>query len=118
MKSGIVLIAHGSPDPQWARPFERIAARLAEKLPAVSIGLAYLEHGPSLEESVAALVAKGVAAIRVVPLFLGAGGHVKEDLPRLVSNSGRAGLSLTLESPIGERAEVIDAIARAISAAR
>ena len=118
MKQGIVLIAHGSRDPEWSRPFERIAATLTEKLPAVCIGLSYLEHGPSLEETVTALVAKGVGTIRVVPLFLGEGGHVREDLPRLASQAARPGVQIVLESPIGERPEVIAAIASAICAFR
>jgi sirohydrochlorin cobaltochelatase len=118
LKHGIVLVAHGSRDPEWSRPFERIAASLAQKLPAVSVGLAYLEHGPSLDEAVAALVAKGVGSIRVVPLFLGQGGHVKEDLPRLVSASARPGVDLILERPIGEQPQVVEAIAAAILEAR
>src|SRR5438093_1269082 len=84
--SRTVLIAHGSRDPEWSRPFERIAASLAEKLPAVSVGLAFLENGPSLEETATALIARGVGSIRVIPLFLGPGGHVKDDLPRLVAS--------------------------------
>jgi len=115
LKEGIVLVAHGSRDPEWSRPFERIAASLAQKLPAVSVGLAYLEHGPSLEETVTALVAKGVGSIRVVPVLLGQGGHVKEDLPRLVAQSERPGLRLSLEQPIGEQPRVVEAIASAIS---
>lgn len=118
MKHGIVLVAHGSRDPEWSRPFERIAASLAQKLPAVSVGLAYLEHGPSLDEAVTALVAKGVGSIRVVPLFLGQGGHVKEDLPRLVCASARPGVDLILDRPIGEQPQVVEAIAAAISEAR
>lgn len=117
MKEGIVLVAHGSRDPEWSRPFERIAASLAQKLPAVSVGLAYLEHGPSLEETVTALVAKGVGSIRVIPVFLGQGGHVKDDLPRLLAQSTRPGLSLTLDKPIGEQPLVIEAIAAAIFSA-
>jgi hypothetical protein len=46
------------------------------------VALAYLEHGPSLEEAVTALAAKGALSIRVVPLFLGTGGHVRNDLPK------------------------------------
>jgi sirohydrochlorin cobaltochelatase len=115
LKEGIVLVAHGSRDPDWSRPFERIAASLAQRLPAVSVGLAYLEHGPSLDETVTAMVAKGVASIRVVPLFLGPGGHVREDLPRLVADSARAGVNIILEKPIGEQSKVIEAIASAIS---
>ncbi len=69
-----------------------------------------------IREAIAALAAEGVRAIRVVPLFLGAGGHVKDDLPPLVSAARAAhpGLAITLEDPIGERPEVIVAIADAL----
>lgn len=120
LKEGIVLFAHGARDPEGSRAFERIAASLAEKLPAVSVGLAYLENGPSLDEVLAALVAKGAASIRVVPLFLGQGGQVKEDLPRLVKSAAAAqgGVMVTLEKPIGEQPKVVEAIAAAIAAGR
>lgn len=118
MKQGLVLFAHGSRDPEWARPFERIAASLRDKLPAVAVGLAFLEHGPSLEEVVAALVAKGAGSIRVVPLFLGQGGHVKEDLPRLAADAARADVKIFVDKPIGEQPEIVEAIATAIAAGR
>ena len=117
MTEGIVLFAHGSRDPDWSRPFERLAAALEKKLPAVAVALAYLEHGPSLEEALAALVAKGVGAIRVVPVFLGAGGHVKADIPRLVAAASPA-VPVSVDAPIGEQAQVIDAIAEGIASPR
>jgi len=64
---------------------------------------------------VAALVAKGALSIRVIPLFLGAGGHVKQDLPKLLAEAKRPEITLVLEKPIGEQPEVIEAIAAAIS---
>jgi sirohydrochlorin cobaltochelatase len=120
LKEGIVLFAHGSRDPEWSRPFERIATSVAGKLPAVSVGLAFLDNGPSLDEVLAALVAKGAGSIRVVPVFLGQGGHVREDLPRLVKSAASAhpGVNVALEPPIGEQPGVIEAIASAIAAAR
>jgi sirohydrochlorin cobaltochelatase len=120
LKQGIVLFAHGSSDPQWALPFERIALSLQKKLPAVAVALAFLEHGTSLEEALAALGAKGAASIRVVPVFFGQGGHIKQDLPRLMEEARRAfpRLALSLEAPIGENPNVIEAIAGAIAGAR
>src|SRR6185436_2839561 len=99
MKQGIVLFAHGSRDPEWARPFEQIAASLARKLPAVAVALGYLEHGPSLHEAVSALAARGAASIRIVPVFFGQGGHLKEDLPRLIAGLRPAfsGMDFVLE---------------------
>ncbi len=120
MKEGIVLIAHGSRDPEWSRPFEQIALSLKRQLPAVAVALAFLEHGASLDEAVAALAAKGAVSIRVVPVFLGQGGHVKEDLPKLVAAVGadHPGQKLVLEKSIGEQQQVVEAIASAIAAAR
>lgn len=117
MKQGIVLVAHGSRDAEWSRPFERLAAALERKLPAVAVALCYLEHGPSLEEALAALVAKGVGAIRVVPVFLGAGGHVKQDIPRLVA-AANPGVPVSIDSPIGEQSQLIEAIAEGIASPR
>ena len=115
MKAGIVLFAHGSRDPDWAKPFDAIAARLSAQF---LVRVAYLETmRPTLGEAVGALAGAGARTVRVVPLFLGAGGHVKHDLPRLVAEAGRAhpAVKLTLEAPIGEQPEVIGAIAKAIA---
>jgi len=116
LSDGIVLFAHGSRDPEWARPFESIASLLAKDF---LVRVAYLElMRPTLDEAVAALAAAGAESIRVVPLFLGQGGHVKEDLPRLVANAAaaRPAVRLVLEEPIGEQPQVIEAIAAAIAA--
>ena len=117
MKQGLILVGHGSRDPEWSRPFERLAAALEKKLPAHAISLAYLEHGPSIEEALAALVAKGVGSVRVVPLFLGAGGHVRRDIPRLVAAAHPA-VPVSIDPPIGEQSQVLDAIAGEIAAPR
>ena len=114
---GVILFAHGSRDPDWARPFEAIAAQLSGDF---LVRLAYLEiMRPTLGEAVGALAAAGARSIRVVPVFLGAGGHVKQDLPRLVAEAGRAhpGVQLSLEAPVGEQPAVLAAIAHAIARA-
>jgi sirohydrochlorin cobaltochelatase len=117
LKAGIVLFAHGSRDPEWAGPFAALAATLSRKVEG-PVRLAYLElMQPSLENAIAALVGEGVSAIRVVPVFLGAGGHVKADLPMLAANARtrHPGISVSVESPIGEQSAVIEAIAAAIA---
>ena len=117
MKQGIVLLAHGSRDPQWSRPFERLAADLSRRLPAACIALAFLEHGRALTDAVGDLAAKGASQSRGVPVFLGQGGPVKEDLPRLVAavqkDFPRA--EIRLDPAIGEQPAVIEAMARAIA---
>jgi sirohydrochlorin cobaltochelatase len=115
LKQGVVLFAHGSRDPEWSRPFESIAAQLSKSVP---VKVAYLElMRPSLDEAVAALAGAGARSIRVVPVFLGQGGHVKEDLPKLVAAAAarHPEVKLALERSIGEQPSVIAAIADAIA---
>lgn len=117
MKQGIVLLAHGSRDPEWSRPFQRLAADLSGRLPAVAIALCFLEHGRPLPEGIAEVITQGASAVRVVPVFLGQGGHVKEDLPRLVAAAQRQfpQAEIRLEPPVGEQPTVIGAIAAFIA---
>jgi sirohydrochlorin cobaltochelatase len=115
LKDGIVLFAHGSREPEWARPFERIAARLGSEF---LVELAYLERmKPTLEQAVASLASMGAKRVRIVPLFLGEGGHVREDLPKLAAaaRARHPEIEIVLEQTIGERQEVTDAIAAVIS---
>jgi sirohydrochlorin cobaltochelatase len=115
-KEAVVLFAHGSRDPQWARPFENLASSLRGLLQA-PVALAYLESmTPTLAEAIDSLANK-VDSVRVVPVFLGAGGHVKEDLPRLVSaaRARHPALKISIDAAIGDQASVIAAIAEAIS---
>lgn len=80
--------------------------------------LAFLElMQPSLPECAAALYADGVRNLRVVPVFLGVGGHLKDDLPRIAADirAKFADLAITVEPPIGEQPDVISAIAKAIA---
>lgn len=80
--------------------------------------LAFLElMQPSLAECAAALYAEGITELRVVPVFLGSGSHLKQDLPKLAQSVQEQfkDLRIMLEPPVGERPEVISAIARAIA---
>jgi sirohydrochlorin cobaltochelatase len=117
LKAGIVLFAHGSRDRDWARPFEQLAASVSSKVDA-PVRLAYLElMQPSLDDAIGSLVREGVTLIRVVPVFLGAGGHVKNDLPKLLASarSQHPKVVIELEAPIGEQPAVLDAIAATIA---
>src|SRR6266850_674956 len=117
LKEGIVLFAHGSRDPEWARPFQRMSEIVGRTAPHCVVRLAYLEiMRPSLEEAVAAL-AKSVKRIRVVPVFLGQGSHLKEDLPRLIAavRGDYPGVEISLEPAIGEQPRIIEAIATLIA---
>ena len=111
---GIVLFAHGSRDPEWAAPFEAIRDRIRIARPECPIELAYLEiMTPPLEEAIARLVEAGAAAITVFPLFMAQGGHLKNDLPRLVATirPSYPHVPIALESALGDSPDLLDAIA-------
>ncbi len=116
MTTGLLLFAHGARDPRWAAPFDAVAGRLRERRPGLPVALAYLEFmAPTLPEAGAALVAQGCTRIEVLPMFLGAGGHVRKDLPLLLEQLRQAhpGVALQLRPAVGEIASVIDAMAGA-----
>ena len=83
---GLILFAHGARDPRWAEPFERLRGKVEVACPGVPVALAYLDlMAPDLPGAADALVAAGCRALRVVPVFLGRGGHVRKDLADLLA---------------------------------
>jgi sirohydrochlorin cobaltochelatase len=115
LKDGIILFGHGSREPEWAQPLQSIAHELSGQF---VVELAYLERmKPTLDEAVDSVVAKGARRVRIVPVFLGIGGHIKQDLPKLVeaARARHAAVEIVLEQTIGERKEITDAIAAVIS---
>ena len=117
---GIVLFAHGARDPAWAQPFEAIAqamrAQSHRQSPAVHIELAYLEFmSPNLAQATDTLLALACTRIVVVPVFLGAGGHVRRDLPAAMEDlqTRHPHVQWHLAPAIGEAPRVIAAIADA-----
>lgn len=116
MAQALVLFAHGARDPRWAEPFEAVAGRVRAAAPCLPVVLAYLElMAPTLAAAVDKLVADGATTVDVVPLFLGTGGHLREDLPPLVDalRSAHPDVTIRLHAAIGEHAAVSEAMARA-----
>jgi hypothetical protein len=63
---GIILLAHGSRDPQWREPIEAVAAQIRIRRPGTPVLCAYLELcAPSLPEAATNLIAEGADSIRV-----------------------------------------------------
>ena len=116
MKTGLILFAHGARDPRWAAPFEAVAAQVRTQRPDVPVRLAYLEFmTPTLPDAGAELAALGCAGLQVLPLFLGAGGHVRKDLPLLIDalRLAHPSFSVTLWPAVGELPLITAAMADA-----
>lgn len=119
MQRGLLLFAHGARDPRWALPFEAVARRARTQgalalSPAPQVVLGFLEFmTPDLLGAGARLAESGCAMVDVVPLFLGAGGHVRKDLPLLMDTlrARHPAVQWTLRPAIGEAPEVVEAMA-------
>ena len=115
-RRGLLLFAHGARDPRWAEPFEAVAQRVRQRDPALVVQLGFLEFMvPTLRQAGEMLVGAGCARIDVLPLFLGAGGHVRKDLPELLAELSTAhpGVQWRLQRAVGEVDSVIEAMAAA-----
>ncbi len=113
-KSAIVLFAHGARDAQWAEPFRKMQSMVRKKKPGVPVELAFLElMQPSLDETIADLATRSIKNISVIPLFMAQGGHLKEDLPRKLTEIRRSypAVSFRISPPIGEAQAILAAIA-------
>ncbi|MBS0446350.1 MAG: CbiX/SirB N-terminal domain-containing protein [Proteobacteria bacterium] len=114
--TGLLLFAHGARDARWAEPFEAVAQRVAARRPDAHVRLAFLEFmAPDLRQAASDLAAAGCTRVDVVPLFLGAGGHVRKDLPALLESLAvdHPQVRWRLRPAVGEHPHVIAAMADA-----
>ena len=115
-KSALVLFAHGSRDPAWAEPFKAIQMLIHAQAPGLRSELAFLElMQPSIGDCIAKLAAEGFDQVTVIPLFLAAGRHLREDLPALIKpiQAAHPDSIITVMPAIGEMPEIQAAIAKA-----
>ena len=111
---GIILFGHGARNPEYIAPFHRIRAVVEAQQPEIPVEIGFLElTQPPLEESVGALIKRGVKEIRVVPIFFAPGRHVLKDLPELIALAldRFPGVIITVAACVGEVDGVIDAMA-------
>ena len=114
MPAGLVLFAHGARDARWAEPFLRLRERVAHAVPDSRVVLAYLEFmAPDLDAAIAELSAAGFRDIAMVPVFLGQGGHLRDDVPNLLRRvaARHPECRVRLAIAAGEDDAVLDAIA-------
>ena len=83
---GLLLLAHGTRDSRWAQPFEAIVEQMRDAQPDLAVELAFLEFmAPDLIAAGRRLAESGCCSVEIMPLFLGMGGHVRNQVPALVA---------------------------------
>lgn len=116
----VLLVAHGSPDPDWRKPFDGVVAEVVARTTA-PVRLAFLERQPpSVVEGVDELVSLGATVIDVFAILLSGGGrHMKVDIPELMTTAAQRhpGVRLSLHPhAMGVHPLVLAAMAEAVLA--
>ena len=110
-----ILFGHGSRDPAWRIPIDRVADRMRAIDPQCGVRCAFLElTEPDIKQVASELVANGVTRITVLPMFLGVGRHAREDLPLLVQELQvkYPQVDFELKPSVGEEPLVIEVLAK------
>ncbi len=109
-----ILLAHGSRDPEWRIPIDRVAERMRHLNPQLTVRCAFLELSePNMFAVTAELAALQVQCITIVPLFLGIGRHTRKDLPQLVRQIKESypQIAFVLRPSVGEDSRVVELLA-------
>lgn len=106
----VILLAHGSSDPHWKETFEALARPSCDANPKAVVG--YMELcEPSLEQQIVRLKKEGANCIKVVPLFLARGRHLRKDVPEMLERYRKEhGINLILTPPVGEHPALAQSI--------
>jgi sirohydrochlorin cobaltochelatase len=115
MNSCLVLLAHGSKNPNWVKPFEKLASDLKQDVGEEKVFLCFMEHAtPSLHQVTQQLFNSGIQHFRVLPLFMASGNHLQQDIPAQIAGlrSQFPELEIELLSPIGEHPLFLDLMHR------
>lgn len=116
---GLLLMAHGTPLPEANAPLAHSAAEVARRGGFAHHEVAYLDcNAPDIPGGLAGLVGRGAGQIVALPYFLHLGRHVREDLPRLVSQTAAAlpQAVIVQAEHLGYDALLVDALAGRIAA--
>jgi sirohydrochlorin ferrochelatase/(2Fe-2S) ferredoxin len=80
-RAGVLIVGHGSRNPAANAELERCVADYRARHPELDVAYGYVELAqPTLDDALRAL-GERCARVVVLPLFLFASGHVKNDLP-------------------------------------
>ncbi|MED1470611.1 sirohydrochlorin chelatase [Bacillus salipaludis] len=116
----ILYIGHGTRSKKGAEEVKSFLNRVIERVDVLIQEISFLElTEPSIEEGFRRCVEKGASEITVVPIFLLAAGHIKEDIPNALSVLGEQypEIQVQVRNPFGVQDEILDAIAELVKGA-
>ncbi len=87
MSDTILLVGHGSRNPNGNKEIERFAANWRQRRPADRIEVCFIEFADVLLDAGMDSSASNASRVIVVPLILNAAGHVKMEIPHHIADA-------------------------------
>lgn len=114
----ILYIGHGSRSEKGANEAKSFIQRVINQIQISIQEIGFLElTEPFIEEAFERCVNRGATEITVIPLFLLAAGHIKEDIPRILSTmqSRYPEIQVDVKDPFGVQGKLLNGLAELIS---
>ncbi len=120
MKTGIIIVDHGSRRAQSNELLEEVARQFAERFQQrfEIVEPAHMELAePSIATAYARCVERGATAVVVCPFFLGPGKHWTKDIPELTAEAAaeHPGTRYHVTMPLGIDELILDLLAKRAS---
>ena len=85
-RTGLLIMAHGSPHPESNAPIYGIAKRVRACGRYADVTVCFMElNQPSIPDAIDDIIGRGIDHIIATPYFLQLGNHVKDDLPAIIA---------------------------------
>jgi len=117
MKRAIIIVDHGSRQPEANRALEHVA-ELARAQTGGHVYPAHMELAePSIGQAFDSAVTDGATLIVVVPYFISPGRHSREDIPRMCAAAAarHPGVQWHCSAPVGLDRMMADLVVRRIA---
>jgi sirohydrochlorin ferrochelatase len=113
----ILYIGHGTRSKKGAEESRSFITRVIERIDVSIQEISFLELSePLIGEGFKRCVERGATTIEVVPLFLLAAGHIKQDIPELLLllQERYPHIQVNIKDPFGVQNRILDAIAELV----
>lgn len=120
-RTGLLIMAHGSPDPRANTPIYDIARRVRAAGRYAMVTVCFLDlNQPSIPAAIDEMAAQGLTHMIAAPYFLHLGRHVAEDLPELIeaARQRNPGCAIIQAEHLGYDRHLLAAIADRIAEAK
>ncbi len=85
-RTGLLIMAHGSPHPESNAPIYAIAERVRACGRYAAVTICFMDlNQPSIPDAIDDMTGRGIKHIIATPYFLQLGNHVNDDLPAIIA---------------------------------